>query len=77
MVVYIITECPATKPQSISYNLTRNFINISWIPPSNTYQRSIVHYVVFVGDVGDNISQSSFEHLETDRRYTRVSIEIG
>ena len=71
MYVYI-TGCPATKPQNISYNLTRNFINISWIPPSNTYQRRIVYYVVFVGDVGDNISQSSFEHLATDRRYVSI-----
>ena len=68
-----ITECPATKPQNISYNLTRNFINISWIPPSNTYQRSIVHYVVFFDDVGANVSTSSFEDLQTVTSYRRVS----
>ena len=59
-------------PQNILYNLTSDAINISWIPPSNTYQRSIVHYVVYVGDEGDNVSQSAFEHLETDKRYTKV-----
>lgn len=56
----------------MSYTLTRNFINISWIPPESNY-RPINNYVVFVGDHGDNISESGIEHLESDDRYTIVS----
>jgi len=67
------TECQATKPQNISYNITEDYINISWVPPDNTYQRNIVNYVVFVGNKGDNVTQRPTEHLETDDRFTVVS----
>ena len=68
-----ITECPATQPQNIEYELNGTSINISWAPPVNTYQRKIVYYVVFVGTEGDNVTQAPAEHL-TDPRYTIVSI---
>ena len=50
-----------------------SFINISWIPPENTYKCSIDNYVVFVGDHGDNISESGIQQLQSDDRYTIVS----
>ena len=50
-----------------------SFINISWIPPENTYKRSIDNYVVFVGDHGDTASESEIQHLRSDDRYTIVS----
>ena len=74
--VYIylyITECPATQPQNIVYELIGACINISWSPPANTYHHNIVYYVVFVGREGDNVTQAPAEHL-TDSRYTVVSI---
>ena len=71
--ITIITACPATQPQNVTYNLTRSFINISWIPPENTYQRPIDYYIVFVGDHGDDVSQSEIQHLQSDDRYTIVS----
>ena len=68
-----ITACPATKPRNVSYVLMGSFINISWIPPENTYKHPINNYVVFVGDHGDNVSESEIQHLRSDDRYTIVS----
>ena len=56
----------------VSNDSTETILNISWLPPDNTYQRLITNYVVFVGGVEDEVSQSSFTHLMTDNRYTKV-----
>ena len=73
LLLHNIAACPATQPRNVSYILTRSFINISWIRPEDTYNRTIDNYVVFVGDHGDNVSESGIQHLVSDDRYTIVS----
>ena len=70
-----VTECPATKPLNVSYNITNDFIYISWTAPVNTY-RNLTYYVIFVGDEGDPVSPNEVGVLKGNEKYTIVS-KIG